>query len=179
MAESKTKLNEVRAKWLARFMNNYLVLRTYVGLSFFVFAFAFFVFVLRLGGDFGRLAIVIYGLILLGLCKILVFEYVLKTINLQRVPVVKSYSAIVSANTVLGLIMPLIYFNVILAVVMKALASMTNYNTFFCQVRMSLVNFYYNIELYAQINTLIFWLVIFTAVLFLFGGLAERIYKRA
>lgn len=178
MAETRNKLKEMRAKWLARFMNRYLVVRTSVGLTFFVVAFGFFTFILRLGGDLGRLMIVIYGAVLLFLCGVLVLEYILKTVNLQRETSLRSYSTVLAVNTLFGLIVPLFYFNVVLAVVIRALSTMSYYGTFLCQARMSVANFYYNTQVYTQIHTITFWIVIMALALFIFGGLFERVWRR-
>ena len=178
MADTQSKLQQMRAKWLARFMNRFLVLRTSVGLAFFVLAFGFFTFFLRLGGDLGRIMIVVYGVLLILGCFALIVEYVLKTVNLQRETGFRSYSSILAVNTVFGFILPLIYTNIVLAVVIRSLSMMTYYGTFLCQARMSMVNFYYNNQIYTQQQSIIFWTVIMTLVLFLFGGLLERVFRR-
>jgi len=161
-----------RDLWLARFFNNYLVMKNWMVLTFFVASFAFFAFVLRIS-ELGRILITFYGFFVILLCFLLMAEYVYKTIHLQRIEV-RNYSAFLSINTVFGLILPLIYFDVILAVVMRSMYFMTYYGTFLCKVRVSIVNFYYNTGSFQQVNNLIFWLVIMTAILFIFGGLVER-----
>ncbi len=175
---SKDRIEILRNRWIKKLLGNYFVIKTWLALTFFVLAFGFFAFVLRTAGDLGRILLVVYGIIMIFLCLVLMMEYFIKTVTLQKDKDVKIFSAILSVNTFFGLVLSLLYINIILAVTIRSLALMTYYGTFFCKVRLSLVSFYYNNQIYSQINSVIFWIVIFNIIIFLFGGLFERLLSK-
>lgn len=172
----ETSINAPRL-FMEKFSKRYLIFRSFFGLSFLTLAYLFFSPVVRLNSDLARLFLVIFGSIVLLMCLFMFFEYIIKTVRLQNSNT-NNYSALLAVNTFTGLIIPLLYVNLILSTIMKALGSMNNYGTFLCHIRNTIVNFYYWNNIYFLINQLVGILIVSALFLFIFGGFIERLYKR-
>lgn len=180
MAEEKQKnsrMTERTRRLIARFSNRFLLIRSFFALTLFAASYIFFTPLLRLNSDLGRIFLAVYGGLILILALFIVIEYFIKTVRLQNSDA-KNYSAIVSINTFLGVIIPLFYSNAILATVIKALSQIQNYGTFFCEIRCSVVKFYYHNDIYYQVNQLIYLLVVVAFLFFLIGGFLEKNFRK-
>jgi hypothetical protein len=128
--------------------------------------------------DLWRIFVSVYGVIVILLCLSLVLEYLTKTFRLQLDTEVRTYSLITSINTMFGLIIPTFYINYVLAWVISSMSRMHYYGTIFCQIRMDIVHFYYQYNIYTQISGLLSLLVIMSFTLFIFGGFVEKLIQK-
>ncbi len=158
-------------------LDKYMVLVGFIGLTFFFFSTLVFS-PLHERSDFARAVLVVYGVFVVALCFGLIFEFVSKTIALQKETKIARYSAVVSLNAIIGFILPMFYMNVVLANVMRYLTMFPHRGTFWCEIRGSVINFYKMYGIYEINSQIIFWSIIIVITLFLWGGLLERLYNR-
>lgn len=149
--------------------SNNIMFRTFLASLFFISSLGIFTTVLRRGEDALKLIVVIYGFVLLlfFLNNISVF-----IINVTRSAINKSpnFPAILLFNTFFGFISQLFFFNLTLAIIIRTLAYMSRTNTLVCEFKCSIVSFYYNTQLYAQINNLIWWIILGSIAAFVAGN---------
>jgi hypothetical protein len=178
MKKMREKLRKQRSiRLVERLTNPFLVVRRFTALSIVVFAFSFFTPLTHANSDLGKLLLVLLGTIILVLSLALIIEYGIKIFRLQRVRS-NRYSAALAVNTLLGLFAPLMYGNIVLMNIMKALGSMSDYGTIWCQMRYSLVNFYNWNHVYFKVNELAWIILLSVVVIFLFGGFIENLVLR-
>jgi hypothetical protein len=163
---------------LKSIFGRYFVVKNALALTFLVGSFAVLVPLLRQPNDWLKVGLAIYGTIILVLCVLLVGEFAVKVIRLQVEPGVRRYSAIVSVNSFFGLLLPMMYLNYVLSYVMRALASINEAGTFWCELRKSVTRMYYQNGMYWQINSIITHIFLLIVILFLFGPLFERARRR-
>lgn len=149
-----------------------------VGLLFLFLAFTTFSLVAYSGGDAGRVIVMLYGLVVLGMAMGSIFHYIAKTVLLQNDKTVARYVAINTVNTFVGLLVPLFVLNEVVRVLMNLASQITNYSTFFCQIRCSVVEYYWRSDIYTNVNTLLFWSVVILFGYWLVGGFVERYLQK-
>ena len=177
MAKTEETIVETPKKVVNRFSNRFIVFRSFLGLSLLVLAYFFFSPLLRVQSDWALLFLAMFGIFVLVLIGLLIFEYIVKVVKIQNANV-QNYSALVSINTLIGLIIPLFYANLVFSTVIRAFAGMMNYQTFLCEIRYTIVNYYYWNNIYLQINQFLYLLVILVVLLFIFGGFIEHLWRR-
>jgi len=158
--------------------SEYIVLESVISLIFFTMAFFVFLPLLRRDSDLLRLLIVVYGsfVILWGFSTI--YDYLVKSSRLLVNTQVRNYSLIASLNAIVGLAIPLFIINSLLSIVVHTLVTMTNWGSALCEIRMSFVRFYNASNAYNQMNSLIFWILVFALGLMILGGLYERVNRK-
>jgi hypothetical protein len=148
---------------------NTIMLRTFLASAFFMISLGIFTTLLRRGDDLLKSLVIVYGLILL-----LFFSYNIITylVNITRVALSKAanFPFILFVNTFLGFIAQLFFFNLTLAIVVRTLAYIRHASSFVCEFKCSVVSFYYNTEVYTQINSLIWWVTLGTIAAFIIGN---------
>lgn len=174
----KQSLQQARSQFL-RAMQDHLVIKDSVALLFLFASFLVLVPILQSPSHWIRLAVIVYGFIVIALAGLLIGQYLLKSFKLQLNTSVRRYSAILSLNTVFGLLLPLKIVNFLLSKLMPALRSLPDQETIFCEVRRSVVHMYYSQGVADQLSQFIFWGFVLTLALFLFGGLAERLTRKS
>lgn len=167
------KLQRARTKLFGR----YSVLKNSLALTLLFLSFLLISSALGKFSDMGRLLVVLYGAVVLVLSLALIAEFLAKTFRAQIDPAVVRYSALASTNSFLGLVLPMLYFNVSLLVVMRALWRIANYDTVWCSLRRSLVQSYYGHNVYWQVNNIIVLTLVITIALFLWGGALEKMKR--
>lgn len=179
MAKTETteKVVDAPKRMIDRFSNRYIVFRSFLGLSLLVLAYFFFTPLLRVHSDWALLFLAVAGIFVLVMIGLLIFEYIVKVVRIQNSNA-RNYSALVSINTLLGLIIPLFYANLVLSTVIRSLGGMMNYQTFLCEIRYTIVNYYYWNNIYFQINQFIYWLFLLVILLFIVGGFIEHLWRR-
>jgi len=175
---AEPKILEKGKRITKKLFNGQLVFTNFLALSFFVIANAFFTPLLG-WSDLYKLFLIIYGFFVILLSVLLVYEYLHKTILLQANLKTSSYSTILSINTFFGLIMPFLYINILMATIIRAMEFMTNFGTLLCTIRLYIVHFYYYHYIEHNVNNIITILIILNAILFLFGGLLERLVQQS
>ncbi len=174
----KQSLKQARSQFL-RAMQDHLVIKDSVALLFLFTSFLVLVPILQSPSPWIRLAVIVYGFIVIVLAGLLIAQYLLKSFKLQLNTSVRRYSAILSLNTVFGLLLPLKIVSFLLGKLMPALRYLPDQQTIFCEVRRSVVNMYYSQNIADQLSQFIFWGFVLTLALFLFGSLAERLTKKS
>lgn len=161
-----------------RMFNYFINAKQTVGLSFLFLAFSIFALVAYEGGDAGRIIVMIYGaiVVLMGFASLL--SYVRKTVDLQNDVKVARYVAINSINTFVGLLIPLFLLNETVRVLINLASQLTNFGTFFCTIRCSVVQYYWQSDIYNNVNTLIFWALVILVGYWLVGGFVERYLQK-
>lgn len=161
-----------------RIFNRYTVLKNFLALSLLFAGFMLISAALLKVSNPGRLFVVFFGVIVLILAKILIVEFALKTFRAQVDPSIVRYSALTSVNAFFGLIMPLLYINVTLLYVIRALSWMPKVDTVWCQLRQTLVSMYYSNNIYWHLNSLIFIILLMVVALFIWGGALEKMRRK-
>lgn len=176
--KKKTNKEKLMDK-LDKLDNDYLVFKNFVAITFFLLAF-FVLTPLYRQGDFSNWLLVILGFIVIALNKVLIIEFIIKTLRLQTDPDVKRYSAVVSLNSIFGLALPIFYINVVLARIVNVFFfQMQDTGTIFCEFRRWLSYFLYReVGLYEKLDSLAFSLIFAAFILFLFGGAFEKMHRK-
>ncbi len=174
----KQSLKQARLQ-LLRAMQDHLVIKDSVALIFLFASFLVLLPILQSQSPWIRLAVIVYGFIVIALAGILIGQFLLKSFKLQLNTTVRRYSAILSLNTVFGLLLPLKLINFLLSKLMPALRFLPDQQTIFCEIRRSMVHIYYSQNVAEQLSQFIFWGFVLTLALFLFGSLAERLVRRS
>lgn len=176
----KEKLNKRRNRLLVRYLdkleNRFFVFKSFMGLTFISIAFFFFTPLLKVKSDIAELFLVVFGTFVLFLTIALIVEFVVKVYRLQATET-NRFSAILSANLFFGLTLPVFNINLTLLSVIKSLQGLTNYNTFWCDLRYTIIGFYYSNGIYTHLMNLFFILFLTTIFLFVFGGYFEKLRK--
>jgi hypothetical protein len=167
-----SKLDRMTDK-LGRLDNQYLVLKNFWALTCILLAFMILL-PLRREGDGAKFFLVLFGFGFILLSLGLIVEFIVKTARLQVDPLVKRYSAIVSLNSFFGLIAPLAYINYTLGKVIFMLSRIRTDNKFACELKCSIVDTYFENNVAWYLDKTIFFLVIMSIALFMFGGVIER-----
>lgn len=155
------------------------VTRTFIGVTFFFLALIVFSPLINRDSDLLKILVSLYGFLVIALILGLFYELIKKTVWLQRVESYKgNFATLFSVNLFLGLVMPLIYLNVVLEIIVRAFSLIPSYGTILCEIRMAFVRFYYSNGIPFQMGQLTYWLIIMVAVLFIFGNFFEKLYRR-
>lgn len=173
---SKIMHTKMKTKKSDHPMEKYLVVVGFVGLSFFFLAHLVFS-PLSDRSNLSRGVLATFALFVASLCVALMYEFFVKTISLQKDKSVNNYSAIVSINSIFGLVLPLIFFRIVTANLISYLGEFENKKTLFCEVRYGIINFWQDNYIDSFLANLSFWLLVMSIGLFLFGGLLERFKK--
>ncbi len=174
MNSVKRNLSRINQRASSILLHKYLLLRSLIGLSFFVLSVYMFVPFAKSRGDLFKGALLLYTIFVILLCLALIAGFIRRTIMLQNDVQARNYSIIVSLNSFIGLILPLIYSNALALTAIKIASQITNYGTFFCQIRCSIVREYYQNGIYAKMSDLIYLLIVMTFVLLIFGSFIEK-----
>ncbi len=187
MAVSKNSLKALKDKVAVRTRikrafdrkgSDLIVIAGPVSLGFFTLAFLIFLPLLRRDYDWLRALIVLYGAFVVLWAWMVIYEFLVKGSRLLANKRVHNYSQLAALNTILGLAFPLFVLNSVKAIVVNTLSEFTYFGTAICEIRLSLVRFYYASNIYEQINSVIFWIVVLSLVLLIIGGLFERVFKK-
>ncbi len=162
-------------KFLERFFSDFLVLRSFLALTFFVLSFVFFYPLSNNQSEWLKLFVVLYGFILLLLVGGILYEYLIKITRLLITENVRIFTPIVTVNTFFGLIIPVFFGNILLMSITKVLNLFANYNTIICELRYDFINFYWRSGIYNNVNQLLMSAIVILFVFFLFGSLVERL----
>jgi hypothetical protein len=162
----------IRTK-VKRLDNSYLVVKNFFALSF-IFLAALILSAIDKRSETAKIFLMIFFGFVILLSVALIIEFIIKTVRLQNEPQVKRYSALVSLNSIFGLILPMFYINLLLSKVMLYASWLENRGTFFCKIRCSIVDFYYDYGIYWQMHKIIFYTALISITLFLWGGLFEK-----
>ncbi len=158
---------------IEKLSNKYLVVKNFVAVMLFVIA-LWLLSPLSTQSELAKLLLMIYSIIVLGLITLLIMELIVKTVQLQNEKEIKRYSAVVSLNSFFGLVFPLYFANIVLSKAVMYAGLLHDYDTIFCKLRYSLVNFYYSTQVYWKIEQIIFWVALLSIALFFFGGVIEK-----
>lgn len=163
---------------LLRKGSEYIVLESVVSLVFFALAFFVFLPLLNRDSDLLRMLIVLYGffVVLWGFSTI--YDYLVKSSRLLANNAIRNYSLIAGLNAVVGLALPIFILNSVVSIIVHTLAAMQNWGTAFCEIRLSFVNFYNASNIYNQVSSLTFWVLVFALGLIILGGLFERVNRK-
>lgn len=178
MDNIRKNLRRINNRASSVLFHKYLLVRSLIGLTFFVISVYMFVPFARSRGDLYKSILLLYIIFVIILCLGLIAGFIRRTVRLQNDAEARNYSAIVALNSFIGLIFPLIYTNVLTLTAIRIASQITNYGTFFCQVRCSIVREYYSNGIYFRMNDLIYFLIIIAFILFIFGGFAEKALDR-
>lgn len=174
----KEKTQQKRSQRLVRYLdkleNRYFVFKSFMGLTFIAIAFFFFTPLLKVKSDIAELFLVVFGTFVLILTIALIIEFIVKTYRLQATET-NRFSALLSANLFFGLTIPVLYINLTLLSVIKSLQGLTNFNTFWCDMRYTIIGFYYSNGIYTHLMNLFFVLTLTSIFLFVFGGYFEKL----
>jgi len=148
---------------------NAIMLRTFLGSVFFMVSLGIFTTLLKRGDDLVKFLVVLYG------CALLIFfayNIIAYLINITKVATSKAtnFPVVLFLNTFLGFISQLFFFNLSLAIVVRTLAYMRDSSALICEVKCSIVSYYYNTQVFSQINSLIWWVSLATVVAFIVGN---------
>ncbi len=174
MKTQLTKLSVQSQNFARKLFRNYIVFKNFLALSFFVTAFMLIVSSVSPRGQFALLLMLILGVIVLVLCCGLAVEFAVKSLRLQNQTKMLYISPVMAFNAFFGLLIPGVYFNLILSRVIYILGSFHNYNTIFCEFRQVIVRFYFHNALYWQISNLLMITAVMILGLILFGTVLER-----
>lgn len=161
----------------ARRGSEYMVLESVVSLVFFTLAFLVFIPLLRRGSDFFKLLIVVYGFFVIVWALGAVYEYLVKSSRLLVNKKIENYSILSALNAILGLAFPLFVINSVSSIVVSTLGSMADWGTALCEIRFSFVRFYQSTNIYNQVESLVFWIVVLALGVLIVGGIFERSKK--
>jgi hypothetical protein len=161
---------------ITKLNNKYLVIKNFVALVFFVLAALVMSPVARESDGLKVFLVIVYGLVII-LSLLLITEFIVRTIRLQNETRVKRYSAIVSLNSLFGLVFPLWFANYFLMRIIELFSRMQNYNTLLCETRFAVADFYYSTDVYQFVNQLVLAVTIIAFATFFFGGVFERGYR--
>lgn len=168
MSRIKTLSNKI-----SRLNNRYLVVKDFIAFLFFVLAGFVMSPVARDSEAMKLFMVLVYSLIsFLGL--LLITEFIVRTLRLQSETKVKRYSAIVSLNSIFGLVLPLWFVNYFVMRAIELMSRMGNYSTFICEIRLAFVDFYYSTDIYQLVNSVILASMVIAIAAFIFGGIWER-----
>lgn len=177
MAKSESS-KEKASKFISRFSNTYVVLRSFFGLLFFSIAFGLFYSFAIKEGDIVKILVAFFGIVIILLCHLVILEYFIKTIALQNNEEIKRFTAILSVNTAIGLALPIWLMSLVLNSVMKLLDTMTYANTFWCEIRVGIVRYFFRNDVYFMLQNLAWALVVGAIAIFILGGIVERYFSR-
>lgn len=158
---------------ITKLNNKYLVIKNFIALVFFVLAALVMSPVARESDGLKLFLVLVYSLVII-LSMLLITEFIIRTIRLQNESQVKRYSAIVSLNSLFGLVFPLWIANYFFMRIIELLSRMHNYNTFICEIRLAIADFYYSTDIYQFTNQLVLAIAIIAFATFFFGGVWER-----
>ncbi len=177
---TSAKAEEIEKKnKLYRLDNDYLVIKNFIAVTFFVVAF-FIMSPIAWANDLSKAFLSVFGLLIVALSTALMVEYIVKTARLQTDPDVKRFSSIVTLNSIFGLAIPIFYINIVLyRVFARYLIWMTDHNTVFCEVRQWIPKFLYGeLNLYNKLDNLSFLLFASALILFVAGAIYERAQRK-
>jgi len=148
---------------------NTIMIRSFLASIFFIISLGVFTTMLRYGGNLIKVFVVVYGAALLIFFSLNIVAYL---INITKVATSKAlnFPFIMFVNTFLGFISQLFFFNLTLAIVIRTLVYIKHVDSLICEIKCSIVNFYYNTEIYTQISSLIWWICLLTIVAFIIGN---------
>lgn len=152
-----------------RLSANTIMLRTFLGSLFFMISLGIFTTILKRSDDLIKFVVVLYGV---GLLIFFAYNIVAYLINITKVATTKSanFPAILFLNTFLGFISQLFFFNLSLAIIVRTLAYMRDASSLVCEVKCSIVSYYYNTQVFNQINSLIWCVTVATVIAFIAGN---------
>lgn len=174
----KLALRTRARRLFARKGSEYIVFESAVSLVFFTLAFLVFVPLLRRDSAILDLLVVIYGAFVIVWAFSTIYDYLIKASRLLINRQVANYSLLSALNTVLGLALPLFVINSVSYIVMNTLGGMPHMGSALCEIRMSFVRFYNAANIYNQLNSLVFWTLVFSLGLLVLGGLVERMNRK-
>lgn len=176
--KNKIALRTRTKKVLYRKGSEFIVLESLISLVFFTMAFLVFLPLLRRDSDSLRMLIVLYGTFVVVWGLSTMYDYIVKSSRLLVNNSIKNYSLIAGLNAIAGLAIPLFIINSVVSIMVHTLASMNNWGTAFCEIRLSFVRFYNAANVYNQVSSLTFWVLVFALGLIVLGGLVERINRK-
>lgn len=175
--KNKLALRTRARKLLYKKGSEFIVFESALSLVFFTLAFLVFVPLLRRDSDLLKALIVVYGVFVLLWALSTIYDYLVKSSRLLANKTIHNYSLLSAVNSIIGLALPLFVLNSVSYIVMNTLSSMQYYGAI-CEIRMSLVRFYGASNIYNQMNSLIFWVLVFSLGLMILGGLLERLNRK-
>lgn len=176
--KNKIALRTRTKKVLYRKGSEFIVLESAVSLVFFTMAFFVFLPLLRRESDLLRMLIVLYGSFVLVWGFSTIYDYLIKASRLLTNNTIKNYSLIAGLNAIAGLAIPMFILNSVMSVVVHTLGAINNWGTAFCEIRLSFVRFYNASNIYNQVSSLTFWVLVFALALIVLGGLLERVNRK-
>lgn len=175
--KDKLALRTRTQKALKRNGSDYIVISNFLSLLFFGMAFIVFLPLLKRNSDLLRLLVLMYGMFIILWALGVIYDYLIKSSRLIVNTKISNYAVLSAVNTIIGLAFPLFLINLVLATLVSTLASFRYTGTAICELRTVIVRLYNSSNIYPQVASLVFWIVVLSFIVLIFGSLLERLVK--
>lgn len=164
----KKILNKLKRIW----NSEQIIFRTFIITSLFFLVFIILNRLILVGNEFFNIILILSATLVLVLIALNTIEFFVKIKNNSN-PV--NFSLYFYINTLLGIIIPLSFFNLVLSSLISIFAKLPNLGTLLCDLRNGLVEFYRTNGIYNEFSNIFWQLLLISTLLFFFGNFIEKV----
>lgn len=180
MAEKKEEKKSVKKEitleekkaFFKEFYSKDLILKNWVALSFFFVAFIVMSPVSR-ESTFTKLALALFGILVTILSLMLIFESFVKINNLLQAKFAHTTPVKLLVNIILGITTTLMYLQVLTLSSVKYLNSIGHRGTFWCDIRYSFTNLYFNLDIYNLLHLSVIGSLVVAIIVFFYTAIKK------